>query len=75
MAKLVFSNAKLVEDDLEGAIRELKAERDRSCRPSLGAKPHRPWPDRWVSNLPAPRRAWSRQAIFRRTSAAAPPYD
>ena len=33
------------------------------------------WPDRRVSNLPAPRRAWSGQAILRRTRAAAPPAD
>src|SRR5215510_3413603 len=48
---------------------------DRSCRPEPGAEPHRTWPDRRVSNLPAPRRAWSRQAIFRRAPATAPPYD
>ena len=46
--KSVGPNARLVEDGLEGAIRELKAERDgdRSCWPGLGAKPHRTWPDR-----------------------------
>jgi hypothetical protein len=47
--KSVGPNARLVADDLEGAIRELKAERDggdRSCWPGLGAKPHQTWPDR-----------------------------
>jgi len=47
---------------------------DRSCWSQLGEKPHRTWPDRRVSNLPAPRRAWSRQAIFRRTPATPAPY-
>ena len=47
--KSVGPNAELIEDDLEGAIRELKAEPrrgDRSCWPGLGAKPYRTWPDR-----------------------------
>src|SRR5688500_13934410 len=45
---------------------------DRSGGPEPGAKPDRPWADRRVPDLPAPRRAWSRQAVFRRASAAAP---
>ena len=72
-------NATVVEGDyLERAIRELKAERDGEIEVAgrgLGAKPHQTWPDRRVSNLTAPPRAWSRQAIFRRAPAAAPPYD
>ena len=47
--KSVGPNARLVEDDLEGAIREVegRARRgDRSCWPGLGAKPDRTWPDR-----------------------------
>ena len=44
----VGPNATLIKDDLE---RDPRAEgrprrRDRSCRPELGAQPHRTWPDR-----------------------------
>src|SRR5690606_30912715 len=48
---------------------------DRSRRPDPGADPHRTWPDRRVSDLPAPRRAWPWQALLRRAPAAAPPDD
>ena len=72
----VGPNATLVGDDLEAAIRTLKAERrrrDRSRRPGPRAQPHRPRPDRRVPHLPAPRRARPRHALLRRTPPAAPP--
>jgi dihydrofolate reductase len=72
----VGPNARLVGADLEGGIRALKAERDgeievaaRTWRTASRARP-----DRRVSNLPAPRRAGSRQALFRWTPAAAAPH-
>jgi len=42
--KAVGPNARLVEEDLEGAIREIRG--DRSCRPGVGAQPDQTWPDR-----------------------------
>jgi hypothetical protein len=47
--KSVGPNATLIQDDLEGAIRELKTERDGEIEvagPDLAAKPHRTWLDR-----------------------------
>jgi hypothetical protein len=71
----VGPNATLVADDLEGAIRKLKDERDGEIEvadPNL-AKSLTALDRIDESNLPAPRRAWTRQAIFRRAPAAAPP--
>ena len=56
----VGPNATLVADDLASAIRAAEGRARRGARsgwPTLGAQPHRPWPDRCVSHLPAPRRA------------------
>ena len=75
--KSVGPNATLVEDDLDGAIRALKTQRNGEIEVAGpdGAKPHRAWPHRRIPDLPAPRRARSRHAVFRRTPAAAPPRD
>jgi hypothetical protein len=75
--KPVGPNARLVEDDLEAAIRELKAERDGEIEVAGPGLAHSLTELGLIdeSNLPAPRRAWARQTIFRRTPAAAPPYE
>ena len=76
--KSVGPNARLVGDDLERAILELKAGHEGEIEvagPNLAKSLTELGPDRRVSNLPAPRSAWSRQALFRRTPTAAPPYD
>ena len=67
--KSVGPNARLVEDDLEGAIRALKAERDGEIEvagPDLAQSLNKlGLIDEYRIYL-HPRRAWSGQAIFRR---------
>ena len=76
--KSVGPNATLVEGDLESAIRKLKDERDGEIEvagPALAQSLTDLGLIDEYNSTSAPRRAWSRQTIFRRTPAAAPPYD
>jgi len=61
--KSIGPNARLVEGDLEGAMRALKAERDGEIGVAGPV----------LSHLPAPGCAWPRHTLFRRTPAAAAP--
>ena len=75
--KSVGPNARLVEDDLEAAIRELKAERDGEIEvagPGLAQSLTELGLIDDIESTCTPS-SWSRQTIFRRTPAAAPPYD
>ena len=74
--KSVGPNATLIEDDIEAAIRGLKAQLDGEIEvsgPELAAKSDRPRSRRRISTVRPSRRARSRQAVLRRPAAAAAP--
>ena len=77
--KSVGPNATLVGDDLEGAIRELEGQERAGEIEVAGPDLAHSLTELGLIDeyriYSAPRRTWSRQAVFRWTPAAAPPYD